>query len=83
MPKVIDDVSNVPDSDYQKYTGPVPPKGLYKAIWQKAWWTKTNDGKMGPVRYLRIAGAWEDHSLYALTAEDFAARRDGQAAARR
>ena len=27
------------------------------------------------VRYLRIAGVWEDHSLYALTAEDFAARR--------
>jgi len=35
------------------------------------------------VRYLRIAGVWEDHSLYALTAEDFAAQRDGQPAARR
>ena len=35
------------------------------------------------VRYLRIAGVWEDHSLYALTAEDFAAQRDGRAAARR
>jgi ribosomal-protein-alanine N-acetyltransferase len=27
------------------------------------------------VRYLRIAGVWEDHHLYAMTAEDFAARR--------
>jgi ribosomal-protein-alanine N-acetyltransferase len=27
------------------------------------------------VRYLRIAGVWEDHALYGLTAEDFAARR--------
>jgi [ribosomal protein S5]-alanine N-acetyltransferase len=27
------------------------------------------------VRYLRIAGVWEDHALYALTAEDFVARR--------
>ena len=27
------------------------------------------------VRYLRIAGVWEDHTLYGLTAEDFAARR--------
>jgi ribosomal-protein-alanine N-acetyltransferase len=27
------------------------------------------------VRYLRIAGVWEDHCLYALTAEDYSARR--------
>jgi [ribosomal protein S5]-alanine N-acetyltransferase len=27
------------------------------------------------VRYLRIAGVWEDHALYAMTAEDYAARR--------
>ena len=26
-------------------------------------------------RYLRIAGVWEDHALYAMTAEEFAARR--------
>ena len=35
------------------------------------------------LRYLRIAGVWEDHRLYALTAEDFAAQRDGRATARR
>jgi len=35
------------------------------------------------VRYLRIAGVWEDHSLYAMTAEDFAARTEGEASARR
>jgi [ribosomal protein S5]-alanine N-acetyltransferase len=27
------------------------------------------------VRYLRIAGVWEDHALYAMTSEDFAAHR--------
>jgi ribosomal-protein-alanine N-acetyltransferase len=27
------------------------------------------------VRYLRIAGVWEDHALFALTSEDFAAQR--------
>jgi [ribosomal protein S5]-alanine N-acetyltransferase len=35
------------------------------------------------VRYLRIAGMWEDHALYALTAEDFAAQADGGDPARR
>jgi ribosomal-protein-alanine N-acetyltransferase len=35
------------------------------------------------VRYLRIAGVWEDHSLYAMTAEDFVARKEGEASARR
>ena len=35
------------------------------------------------VRYLRIAGVWEDHSLYGMTAEDFAARTEGEASARR
>jgi ribosomal-protein-alanine N-acetyltransferase len=35
------------------------------------------------VRYLRIAGVWEDHTLYALTAEDFAARADSPVSERR
>jgi ribosomal-protein-alanine N-acetyltransferase len=35
------------------------------------------------VRYLRIAGVWEDHALYALTAEDFAALADGPVTVRR
>jgi ribosomal-protein-alanine N-acetyltransferase len=35
------------------------------------------------VRYLRIAGVWEDHALFALTAEDFAAQANGQRPARR
>ena len=34
-------------------------------------------------RYLRIAGVWEDHALYALTAEDFASRADGERPVRR
>jgi ribosomal-protein-alanine N-acetyltransferase len=34
------------------------------------------------VRYLRIAGVWEDHSLYAMTAEDFAARGKGEVSGR-
>lgn len=35
------------------------------------------------VRYLRIAGVWEDHWLYAMTAEDFAAQGGGGAVRRR
>jgi ribosomal-protein-alanine N-acetyltransferase len=35
------------------------------------------------VRYLRIAGVWEDHALYALTSEDFAVRTDGPGPRRR
>jgi ribosomal-protein-alanine N-acetyltransferase len=35
------------------------------------------------VRYLRIAGIWEDHALYALTAEDFAAQADNRVPERR
>ena len=35
------------------------------------------------VRYLRIAGVWEDHALYALTSEDFAKRGDGPPTGRR
>jgi len=35
------------------------------------------------VRYLRIAGVWEDHWLYAMTAEDFAAQKGRERAGRR
>jgi ribosomal-protein-alanine N-acetyltransferase len=35
------------------------------------------------VRYLRIAGVWEDHALYALTAEEFAAQTNGERPVRR
>lgn len=35
------------------------------------------------VRYLRIAGVWEDHALYAMTAEEFAARAQGEASSQR
>ncbi len=52
MPKVIVDVTNVPDSDYQTYDGPTPRKGLYKALFNKAWWTKTKDGKKTMVKVL-------------------------------
>jgi hypothetical protein len=54
MPKVIVDVSNVPDSDYQSYDGPTPPKGLYKALWKRGWWTKTKDGKKTMLKVLFI-----------------------------
>ena len=43
MPKVIIDVSDVPDSDRATYDGPTPKTGLYKAVFKRAWWTKTND----------------------------------------
>ena len=35
------------------------------------------------VRYLRIAGVWEDHSLYAMTAEEFVVQRGGATPSRR
>jgi hypothetical protein len=52
MPKVIVDVSQVPDSDRQSYDGPTPGKGLYRAVWKRGWWTKTNDGKKTMLKVL-------------------------------
>jgi hypothetical protein len=54
VPKVIIDVSNVPDSDRATYDGPVPRKGLYKALFKKAWWTKTNDKSKTMLKVLFI-----------------------------
>jgi hypothetical protein len=54
MPKVIVDVSQVPDSDYQSYDGPTPPKGLYKALFKRGWWTKTKDKKKTMLKVLFI-----------------------------
>jgi hypothetical protein len=45
MPKVVVDTTNVPDSDFKSYDGPVPPAGQYRAILKKAWWTKSQGGK--------------------------------------
>lgn len=46
MPKVIIDTSNAPDSgNFEPYAGPIPPAGLYKAIWKRGWWTKSSTGK--------------------------------------
>lgn len=54
MPKVIVDTTNVPDSDRQTYEGPIPPAGLYKARFKKAWWTKTNDKSKTMLKLLFI-----------------------------
>jgi hypothetical protein len=45
VPKVIIDVTDVPESQFQPYDGPIPPKGLYKAVWKRGWWTKSSTGK--------------------------------------
>jgi hypothetical protein len=45
MPKVVIDTSNVPDSDFEPYSGPIPEPGLYKAVLKKAWWTKSSNNK--------------------------------------
>jgi hypothetical protein len=45
MPKVIIDTSGVPEGNFQPYDGPIPPKGLYKAVWKRGWWTKSSTDK--------------------------------------
>jgi hypothetical protein len=46
MVKIIIDTTNAPDSgQFQAYDGPIPPNGLYKALFKKGWWVKSSTGK--------------------------------------
>lgn len=55
MPKVVIDVSGVPEGQGPTpYDGPVPPKGLYKAVWKRGWWTKTKAGDKSMLKMLFI-----------------------------
>lgn len=54
MPRVIVDTTGVPDSGRTTYEGPVPPKGLYKAVWKRGWWTTTKDKSKPMLKVLFI-----------------------------
>jgi hypothetical protein len=45
MPKVIIDTSGASEGQFTSYDGPVPPKGLYKALFKRGWWVKSSTGK--------------------------------------
>jgi hypothetical protein len=58
VPRVIIDSSKAENQGFEKYEGPTPPNGTYKALLKSAWWgmSKGGPGK-APVPMLTIV--WE------------------------